>query len=242
MMTTSFIKDSIVVGASVIGKAHLTNGICNQDYFRIKRNRRGISMAVCDGVGSNEYSQYGSKSASKSVSNVFKEYSRGRITKDMIGKQIELYYKKYLRKKYRYKASTTCLFSWVFSNGEIIIGQAGDGIILIKNDSRFIVFKDKLDDFLNEVNALSCNQDFNEWKIKHLKFDPKENSRLEILLSTDGISDDVIIEQREKFLDYFIGLSPNKRNSKLEQILKKWSVPGSSDDKTVITYSWRRRL
>lgn len=241
-MTTSFIKDSIVVGASVIGKAHLTSGICNQDYFRIKRNRHGISMAVCDGVGSNKYSQYGSKSASKSVFKVFNKYYRRQITKEMIGDQIELYYKRHLRKKHRNSASTTCLFSWVFSNGEVIIGQAGDGIILIKNDSRFIVFKDKIDTFLNEVSALNCKHKFNEWKIKNLKFDPKESERLEILISTDGISDDVIPEQKEKFFDYFIELSPNKRKSKLKQVLENWSVPSSTDDKTVITYSWRSRV
>ena len=242
MMTTSFIKDSIVAGASVIGSYHQINGKPNQDYFRIKRNFHGISMTVCDGVGSNKYSHYGSKSASISVTKVFKKYSRGKINKEMIGEQIELYYKKYLRKKYRNYASTTCLFSWVFYNGEIIIGQAGDGIILIKKDNRFLAFKDKTDDFLNEVNALSYGNNFKEWKIKNLKFDLKENSNLEMLLSTDGISDDVIPEKREIFFDYFIGLSTKKSKSKIKKVLENWNVPGSTDDKTVITFAWRRRL
>lgn len=216
------------------------NGTCNQDYFRILKKKYGIAMSVCDGVGSNKYSQFGSKAASKAVYKVFKSYHKGKISKELIGKQIEHYYKKYVRKKYRQEASTTCLFAYIFSNNEIIIGQAGDGVILIKLDERFIVFQNKTDDFMNEVSALSCNHNYHQWKIKNLKFDPIVNHKLELLLSTDGISEDIIPEKREIFFDHFINLSSSQNESKLKETLDNWSVPGSIDDKTVITYSWRR--
>ena len=239
-MKTFFINNSIVCGASVIGQSHIMNGTCNQDYFKIFKKKYGIAMSVCDGVGSNKYSQFGSKAASKAVNKVFKLYHKGKLSKQLIGENIERYYKKYVRRRYRKEASTTCLFAYVFSNNEIIIGQAGDGVILIKLDDKFLVFQNKTDDFMNEVSALSCNYKYNHWKIKNLKFDPSINYKLELLLSTDGISEDIIPEKREQFLDYFINLSNGGSKSKLDETLKNWSVPGSIDDKTVITYSWRK--
>lgn len=240
MMTTYFINDSIVNGASVIGQSHIMNGTCNQDFFQIYKKKYGIAMSVCDGVGSNKYSQFGSKAASKAVNKVFKLYYKNKFSKELIGEKIENYYKKYVRRKYRSEASTTCLFVYVFSDNEIIIGQAGDGIILIKLDEKFLVFQNKTDDFLNEVSALSCKHKYNHWKIKNLKFDPTINYKLDLLLSTDGISEDIIPEKREVFFDYFINLSNENNNLKLKKTLENWNVPGSIDDKTVITYSWRK--
>lgn len=238
MMMTSFIKNSILSGASVVGNSHIANGICNQDFYKIKKTRYGIVMVVCDGVGSNKYSQFGSKAAAKAVIKTFKLYHKGKVPKDSLGKIVERYYKKYVRKKYKKEAGTTCLFVMACANDEIIIGQAGDGFILIKLDDKFVVFQNKIDDFENEVNALSCTKEFCFWKIKNLKFNSKLNKRLDILLSTDGISEDIIPEKRELFLEYFINLS-NKDGSKLQEELQNWSAPGSVDDKTVITFSWR---
>lgn len=215
------------------------NGTCNQDFFRIKRTKYGVAMSVCDGVGSNKYSQYGSRAASKAVMKVFDLYRKKRISKDDIGKTIEIYYKKYVKKKYRSAAGTTCLFSFVYANNEIIVGQAGDGVILIKEDEKFIVFQNKTDDFMNEVSALTCNHSYSNWKIKNVKFDQSVNKKLELLLSTDGISEDIIPEKREAFFDHFIELTKSNNESSLPDTLKNWDVPGSIDDKTVITFSWR---
>ena len=93
---------------------------------------------------------------------------------------------------------------------------------------------------MNEVSALNCTHEYHNWKIKNLKFDSNINCKLELLLSTDGISEDIIPEKREIFFDYFINLSSSKKESKLKDTLKNWSVPGSIDDKTVITFSWRK--
>ena len=237
--TTYFINEAIIYGASAIGKSHIMNGTCNQDSYVIKKNKYGVAMTVCDGVGSNKFSQFGSKAACKAVCKVFKFYSKKIIDKDLIGEKIEFYYKKYVKKKYQSAAGTTCLFVYVLSNNEIVIGQAGDGVILIKVDNKFIVFQNKNDDFMNEVSALSCNNNYRGWKIKNLKFSNETNSLLQLLLSTDGISEDIIPEKREEFFDYFMNLS-SKKISGLKDKLINWDVPGSIDDKTVITFNWRK--
>lgn len=211
-----------------------------QDSFKIFTKKYGIAMSVCDGVGSNKYSQFGSKAACKAVCKVFKLHHRGKVPKELIGEKIEHYYKKYVRRKYRKEAGTTCLFAYVFFDNEVIIGQAGDGVILIKIDDRFLVFQNKKDDFMNEVHALNCTGTYNYRKIKNLKFNFNNNHKLQFLLSTDGISEDIIPEKREEFFEYFINLSSDNGESKLKETLENRSVPGSIDDKTVITYSRRK--
>lgn len=237
--TTCFTDKAIICGASVIGQSHVMNGTCNQDFFVIKKNKFGVAMSVCDGVGSNKFSQYGSKAACKAICKVFKLYSKKIIEKDSIGNKIEFYYKRFVKKKYQSAAGTTCLFAYVLSNNEIIIGQAGDGVILIKVDDKFIVFQNKTDDFMNEVSALSCTSDYHNWKIKNLKFSDNDNSLLQLLLSTDGISEDIIPEKREEFFDFFMNLSTRKHKGLKDKLLN-WDVPGSIDDKTVITFNWRK--
>lgn len=235
---TSFIDNAVICGASSIGKLHITEKIPNQDYFRIKYTKYGVVMAVCDGVGSNRYSQYGSKAASKAVEKVFKLYYKRKIKKEQIGQRIEYYYKKNLCETYRQEAGTTCLFAFVYDNSEIIIGQAGDGLILIRLDGKFLTFQDKSDDFLNEVRPLNCNRRYKDWKIRNLKFDLASNNIFALILCTDGISEDVIPEKRQAFFEYFLKLS-RLSQSDLQRTLDNWDAPGSIDDKTVITFEWR---
>lgn len=236
---TSFINKAVVCGATSTGNAHVKENIPNQDSYRIKQTEYGIAISVCDGVGSNRYSHYGSKAASKAVEKVFKLYYKGKINKDQIGARIEFYYKKNLREVYRQEAGTTCLFAFLYDNSEIIIGQAGDGLILIKLDDVFLSFQDKEDDFVNEVKPLNCKRRYKDWKIRNLRFDPNKNYFFALLLCTDGISEDVIPEKRESFFEFFLNIS-KKDNSKLQDTLDNWSAPGSIDDKTVITFEWRK--
>ena len=147
-----FTKKNNICGASIIGKSHIINGTCNQDFFLIKRKRYGVAMTVCDGVGSNKYSQYGSKSAAKAVVKTFRMYHKNKITYENIGKTIEHFYNKKIRKKHKSAAATTCLFVMIFKNNDIIIGQAGDGIILIKLDEKFLVFQSKSETFISSMN------------------------------------------------------------------------------------------
>lgn len=239
-MMISCIKNAIVNGASIRGKMHKENHLPNQDCYEIKRTSYGFSLCVCDGVGSHKYSKQGAKAASKAVYKVFKLYYKKKIEKDEIGEKIRFYYNKNLRNKYRKEAGTTCLFAFIYKTDEIIIGQAGDGLILIKVDHRFATFQTKKDDFINEVCTLNGNHPFNSWKIRTLNFDSQQHSTLSILLTTDGLSEDIIPEKRESLLDHFMELSKKRKDHRLLKELKKWNVPGSFDDKTIIVFRWRK--
>lgn len=240
-MKTTYIDNITINGASCIGKSHVACSIPNQDSFHIKQVKYGTVMSVCDGVGSNKFAHYGSRAACNAVYKVFKLHYKKKFEKKDIGTKIEYYYKKQLKRKHRKEAATTCLFAYVYNNSEVIIGQAGDGLILIKLNGKFIVFQNKLDEFMNEVYPITYNHKYLNWKIKHLKFDYNEDKELKILLSTDGISEDILPHKREEFMDYFMNLSmSDDKKHCLQDELDNWSVPGSVDDKTVITFSWRK--
>ena len=237
---TSYIRHAKVYGASIIGKSHVACSICNQDAYLIKKTKFGIMMCVCDGVGSHKYSQHGAKAACKAAATVFTMYSKRKIAKKEIGKHIEILFGKYLKKKYRNEAATTCLFVYVYKNHEVVIGQAGDGIILIKINGRFTVFQKKTDDFMNEVHPIDGIHPYLYWKIRNLEVDANSVKELTFLLSTDGISEDILPNKLEQFMDYFVALSKDEKNNRgLRTELANWSVPGSIDDKTVITFSWK---
>ena len=240
MTMTSFIDKSTVSGASVTGKAHIDDGHGSQDCCLVKKYSIGTVLCVCDGVGSDRYSSSGSKAACKAALKTFKLYHKKRISKENIGATIEKYYTLYVRKKHRIAAGTTCLFCFVYEDSEVLVGQAGDGIILIKIDDKMIVFHDKNKSFLNEVYPLKCNRQYGAWNIKNLRFSPELNNQLDILLATDGVSDDVIPDKRMDFLNHFITVSQNEGSKGIKTILENWDAPGSVDDKTAVTFSWRR--
>ena len=237
---TSFIEKSIVCGASVIGKAHIDTKNGNQDHCIAKKYSIGSVLCVCDGVGSDRYSASGSKAACKAVRKAFKLYYKKRILKEQVGTTIENYYFRYVRKKHRVAAGTTCLFCFVYKDSEILVGQAGDGVILIKIDNGMITFYDKNKSFLNEVYPLNCNRKYEAWNIKNLRVSPEQYCQLDILLASDGISDDVIPDKRKDFLNHFITVSQTDGNKGIRTILENWDAPGSVDDKTAVTFSWRR--
>lgn len=239
MKKTSYTDSIKVIGASCIGKSHVACSIPNQDAYSIKKNRYGVAISVCDGVGSDKNSHFGSKAACKSVYKVFNLYRKQKIAKEDIGSKIEHYYKRYVKLKYRKNAATTCLFAMIYNNSEIIFGQAGDGIILIEVNGKLIVFQEKKDDFSNEVVPLTCNSKYQHWKIKNLKFDFKTNVSLKLIIATDGISEDIIPDKRHTFLNFYYDILKEKNASDiLKKSIEEWKVPGSDDDKTMVVLSW----
>lgn len=239
MKTIFYTNNTTISGASVRGVSHKENRLPNQDSFLCKKNKNGVVLVAADGVGSHKYSKRGSISVCKAVCKVFDLYLKKKIAKDDIGKTIEFFYKKLIKKRYSCQAATTCLFALIYNNSEIIIGQAGDGVILLRVDDRFVVFKNKNDDFLNEVSTLDCKREFSNWKIKNLKVDFDTNYRIQIMLSTDGISEDIKPDKREICMDFFINKAKQKYGILHE--LTNWQVPGSFDDKTVVIFSWEKQ-
>ena len=63
---------------------------------------------------------------------------------------------------------------------------------------------------------------------------------LEIMLTTDGISEDIIPDKMSDFMSYVMSKVVENKKRGLKKLLTEWSFPGSIDDKTIVIARWKR--
>ena len=240
MTMTAICSDKLtpvfITGYSVKGGAHKRDGKPNQDSFVIGHSPFVQYMAVADGLGSHKYSKKGSRAICKAVKMVAKQLSSGQISENVLTDRIYEFYRASLNDKIAEAAGTTCLFC-IVTGDKLYIGQAGDGICCVCIDGNFkMTGKKREGEFTNEVCAVSGKGNV-VWRFRTI--DISEASTLDVLLMTDGISEDVIPEKCEGFMHYVMGEDgyPKKR---IKKMLKYWETPGSADDKTMTVARWRR--
>ena len=68
----------------------------------------------------------------------------------------------------------------------------------------------------------------------------KDIKELEIMLTTDGISEDIIPDKMSDFMSYVMSKVVENKKSGLKRLLTEWSFPGSIDDKTIVIARWKR--
>lgn len=232
----------VVTGASVIGPAHVNQHMPNQDAFKCHNYGYGCVMAVADGVGSDQYSHFGSKAVVQAVHETFCAYVRGDISRSQITKSIYRYYVSILKKRYHSAASTTCLFAaYVFNQG-LFLGMIGDGIICGSINSWPFVMQTGSDAFTNIVKPLSPQRPNPTWTTKFIPENRIDSIRL--MLATDGVSEDILPNKEIDFTNYLLDLTKARRAEdrqiKLLDLLERWETPRSLDDKTIVLYQYFR--
>ena len=85
------------------------------------------------------------------------------------------------------------------------------------------------------MDLLRILKKISDWKIKSIK--KSSNIKYSILMSTDGISDDIIEEEMGNFYNELLKQKidyKSKNNPILKKILKKWPNKYNLDDKTIV--------
>lgn len=231
-------------GGSLIGQSHKETDQENQDSFLITRYGFGIVMVVADGLGTKKHSKIGSSEVCKAV---------GEATKIWVRKEnapieylIKLIHNIWDFNIYPFTKSdcaTTCLFSIVLDNGKAILGQLGDGIIYYNTGKGLSVLMEREDDFLNVTNSMNSAKSTHDWRYKELNLNDYEFT---LLMTTDGLSEDIIVEKREDFMYYVLQQIQNKdkqtkKNLSIKKILKACENEYSCDDKTLIIFNRKVR-
>lgn len=229
-------KETKAAGCSKIGASHIRNGEPNQDSFLIRLNGCLKVFAVADGLGSHKYSKKGSSAVCRAVWKTFKALSKGEINAAEITAEIENNYRAALKKRHKSRAGTTCIFCAVFDD-VLYVGQAGDGVCCINIDGGFKKTAPQGGDFTNEVHALSGDREFNAWKFRQLNISAA--STVEIMLTTDGISEDILPDKMQGFMQYVSEKAFAEKRG-LKKLLDGWSVPASLDDKTIVIVRYER--
>ncbi|MFW5980944.1 MAG: PP2C family serine/threonine-protein phosphatase [bacterium] len=228
----------IAAGASCTGQAHLKTKTPNQDSYLIREYESGLVLAAADGLGSRKYSHLGSRAICKAVCNAFERWDR--LESSDVEKLVELVNKYWFADPSlagdKSEYATTCLFAIYLKTGELLIAQLGDGIILYKIDEESNVLQEKEDDFSNFTKSIHNCSYAGEWKYKSIDMG---NRDLTLMLATDGVSEDLIVEKRGEFLDYLKkrvsqGANLEERNNIISGILEGWITKYHNDDKTLL--------
>lgn len=232
-------SDDVCCGACVRGEKHIKLRKPNQDAMLIKYTKYGTIVVVADGVGSLDKSHYASKTIVRATAKSFAMFEKGLIGRKEITKTINQLYSKRVRKNYRSRAATTCIFVVLSHAYGMFAGQVGDGICFINLNDDIVILKKKVDGFLNTADAISPLDDTVRWTTKH--FDISSDDTIKVMIATDGVSETIIPGMEKECMDYYLSEvsteSKYKRNFIMKKHLQNWNVRASTDDKTMIVFS-----
>lgn len=217
-------------GASVRGPAHQLDGTPNQDALCVSGLRGGWCIAVADGLGSRPLSHFGSRK----VVQLFRQIARQRqsVPHGAIASALRDAWLAHFGDRYR-AYETTCLWAQVDASGRGVVGQVGDGLLLVRSLGVFKVLTSQRLGFSNQTTTLAQADSNGSYSADLELSQPGDG----VVLMTDGISDDLIPEQREPFFDaiYQRQLRSSRRGMRhwLTRELHGWTTPRHGDDKTI---------
>ena len=220
-------------GASVRGKMHIQNKLPNQDNYLVDINKYYTLAVVCDGLGSKKHSRVASKRLCKIIKKqVNKRFKKRALKPYELVKEIQIKFKKKIWPFNLKNCDTTCLFSLI-SSTSILLFQLGDGLNAVKYNDQVVKCDSQEKDFTNETRAFG-NSKQSDWIFKSIS--KEENTNYELLLCTDGISEDIIDDSLLNFITTvcFNTYGKNKNNKYLKNVLDTWPNKYSNDDKTIL--------
>lgn len=228
---------------SVTGPAHLKADLPNQDYTLGCIFHQGMAIAVADGLGSKSLSHLGSKAACESVKSAAQFVIKNNIHNEkVIPRIIHAFWCAKLADYELTQCGTTLNYAIIYED-DCFLGKLGDGMILVdKYEAPALLFdRDDEDGFSNLTNSLTHRFDLTEWQTQKIS---TEHVKM-IFMCTDGISDDLLANQKLTFAQELLSTCQNTTKGAqtrfTKKILQEWPVVGHSDDKSFI-FAFKREL
>lgn len=215
----------------------------NQDAFRIGavEDMDLAYIIVADGLGSCKNSHIGAKSVVDMVENWLlsrlPEYSfLSDNVANILAKRLVNEWNTTYEDYNIYEYDTTVHLA-VFYKGSLLIGGIGDGMAIISYDN--IICKDNINAqnlFSNVTNSM-CSFNVMELLDFEVIMQDAYSERAMMILSTDGIADDLIPDKKLTLPEYFREVLSIQGIEVLQQELKDWiedwDTENHSDDKTI---------
>ena len=231
----------ISFGASEIGPAHIATGKPNQDSWASFSHGNCDVLVVSDGMGSKDFSEFGSAMACRAVDQAVCKMLVEEGTASLKDPQSRTRLLDCIRDIWmdgitpltHHNASATCLFAYSAGDGTVWVGMLGDGLAAaVLNDGSARLLEDsKEESFSNMTQSLSEKTEPADWKIMGIP----ANRCKAVLLCTDGVADDLV--DSESFacgiVDNFCKLPIVTASSEVSNMLIDWPTPKHSDDKTI---------
>ncbi len=223
------------LGCSVAGPAHADEGRPNEDAWLARVSARGGFAVVCDGLGSRPLALLGARAATRAASRAWRQWSTAPHAElaDFV-RLVEVLWRLELGPVALADACTTLLFAGLRADGSGLVAQLGDGLTLVSlSGGPARVLTPERQDFASCSLALGAPHTLADWTLSPL---PAFPPRSLALLTTDGISDDLVPEHRGAFaarLRDEYGATPGAAR-RLRAALHDWPVPHHRDDKTLV--------
>lgn len=223
------------MGASVQGPEHRRTGHPNQDAW-MSRVTQGVTLAVvCDGLGSRPHSATGSRAACVAVADAVRHWAaQPNVPPEMLLRLVHALWNVRVHATGRDACATTCLFAVVTKDGRLLLAQLGDGLVMLKTSQGITTLEPPSDRFGNTTTGLGIATDVREWRFH---YEPLFTGAASIMLATDGVADDLLLEKRSEFMTFLInqygGLPAQQRTRAIAKQLRAWPTPRHLDDKTV---------
>ncbi len=223
-------------GHSEIGPSHITNNVNNQDAWCIEYFDWGNVIVVSDGVGSKSQSEFGSLAVCQAAIKLAHFWYENKNYQANI--LLEKFHKYWIAALEGRDPNQCCCTSlWVIHcHGLIFMAQLGDGLLSFispQDEVGFLIDDFNEESFSNQTYALQEKHYENQWKWNL----SSEQDFTSFLLMTDGISDDLLEEQKVSFVkgvvERYSTMAKEKAIEEIKVWLNSWPVPNHQDDKTI---------
>ncbi len=183
-------------------------------------------ITVADGLGSAPFSKEGSSKIVKLLIEIIKE----EISYDNISLELLKRWKKSVTENL-ILYDTTIKFIHI-KNGSVRYGGVGDGWIAFNTVNELISLT-TTNNFSNQTDTILSFDLKNKFTINQIE----ENDVLNMLISTDGFSEDIDKDKGKALMDDVYNQVSTNSNAFEEDIintLNNWPIESNKDDKTVI--------
>lgn len=223
-------------GTSVIGPAHRSGAVPNQDAWMARRLHDGAAVAVSDGLGSCAYAEVGARAACRSVLEAATILFQHKPV--ALGGMPELVQELWMGRLGSHApvdCSATCLFVATRREAGAFLAQLGDGLIAAcsMDGTVDLMVPDKTESFANLTVGLGSEDAAVLWRTATVPDDRYHA----FLLCTDGIAEDLDPSMIEDFAlsvhEHYVGYPRRARRREIQSWLRRWPVPGHTDDKTI---------
>lgn len=225
--TEKFVKFSY----SEIGKRHKEQNLENQDSIFVgKVSNDTYCLAVADGVSSCKWAKKGSEAAVDAVKNLALKLSVSELQiedSDEIRRFVVRDWKSHFDGLWNDYGTTLNFVIWC--NGDVVIGQIGDGLIVTSLNDELILMTNMDEFYTVETYALAEVVLKNSFKIRCAT----NIKKIIALAMTDGIGKELDLSSIDDFKKYFVSLvSEKERDTEIESWMKHLREK-NDDDKTI---------
>lgn len=219
--------------ASVAGPANRELGVNKQDATMIRKMPSGVLLVVCDGLGSRPKSELGARQACCAAKDSA-AYLGTAINAHNLCESVHSNWLQLIAPETADDAATTCLLAHVSTEGNVILAQLGDGLILCRSNGRFTNITPERRLFSDQTFALSTKFNFSDWVVHESTLvEPGDG----VVMMTDGISEDIDHNRLDAFFEEIrfqtFKMKTIQMRRWLTQQLNEWPTPGHSDDKSL---------